>query len=155
MVMPRAPWVSLLRIIIPPVLLLLFSHVIISVDSCPLLQKGGHVPAPPHSQPWWCHRSKPPHCSPGSSDIVLLPVSSNSSGLPGPVRKAFLHTAPQVPANRSSGGRHHVRVCSQSQTPTTAHFLEGKYIQRAWMFLFLISLVEKKRSKATAFATMS
>lgn len=27
---------------------------------------------------------------------------------------------------------------SQCQAPRTPHFLEGKYIQRAWMFLFLI-----------------
>ena len=85
-----------------------------------------------------------PHCSPGSTDIVLLPVSSNSSGLLGPVRKAFLHRAPQVPANGSLGSRCHVMVRSQCHTPTTAHFLEGKYIQRAWMFLFLISLAEKE-----------
>lgn len=87
---------------------------------------------------------KLPHCSPGSTDIVLLPVYSNSFGLLGPVRKAFLHRAPQVPANGSLGRRCHVMVCSQCQTPTTAHFLEGKYIQRAWMFLFLISLAEKE-----------
>ncbi|AWP02786.1 Hypothetical protein SMAX5B_002249 [Scophthalmus maximus] len=68
----------------------------------------------------------PPHCSPGSTDIVLLPVPSSSSGLLGPVRKAFLHRAPQVPANRSLGRRRHVMVRSQCQAPTTAHFLEGK-----------------------------
>lgn len=87
---------------------------------------------------------KPPHGSPGSTDIVLLPVSSNSSGPLSPVRKAFLHRAPQVPANGSLGSGLHVMLWSQCQTPTTAHFLEGKYIQRAWMFLFLISLVEKE-----------
>lgn len=52
--------------------------------------------------------------------------------------------------------RCHVMVCSQSQTPTTAHFLEGKYIHRAWMFLFLISSAGKKKeeSKAATFATV-
>lgn len=88
-----------------------------------------------------------PHCSPGSTDIVLLPVSSNSSGLLGPVRKAFLHKAPQVPANGSLRRRCHVMVCSQCPTPTTAHFLEGKYIQRAWMFLFLNLSGRKREAK--------
>lgn len=90
---------------------------------------------------------EPPHCSPGSTDIVLLPVSSNSSGLLGPVRKALLHRAPQVPANGSLGRGQHVMVFSQCQPPTTAYFLEGKYIQRAWMFLFLISLAEKEEQR--------
>lgn len=111
----------------------------------PLLLLGGHFPAPQHSVMVMPSLAlNPPHCSPGSTDIVLLPVSSNSSGPLSPVRKAFLHRAPQVPANGSLGSGLHVMLWSQCQTPTTAHFLEGKYIQRAWMFLFLISLVEKE-----------
>lgn len=53
--------------------------------------------------------------------------------------------------------RCHVTVGSQSQTPTTAHFLQGKYIHRPWMFLFLISSARKKKeeeSKAATFAAV-
>lgn len=71
------------------------------------------------------------YCYPGSTDVVLLSVSSNSSGLLGPVRKALLHRAPQVPANGGMGRQHHVVMFSQCLTPTVALFLEGKYIQRS------------------------
>lgn len=84
-------------------------------------------------QPGWCQSSSPVL----PSDIVLLLDSSNSSGLLGPVRRASLHRAPQVPANGSPARRGHVMVFGQCLTPTAAHFLEGKYIQKAWRFLFL------------------
>ncbi len=126
----------------------LFSHVIHLCGFLPFAVAGRSRPSTSALTATVMPSLKPPHCSPGSTDIVLLPVSSNSSGLLGPVRKAFLHRAPQVPANGSLGRRCHVMVCSQCQAHTTAHFLEGKYIQRAWMFLFLISLAEKEEQSS-------
>ncbi|KAF3856309.1 hypothetical protein F7725_017032 [Dissostichus mawsoni] len=47
-------------------------------------------------------------------------VCSNSSGLLGPVRKAFLHRAPQVPANGSLGRRCHVMVTLRTCQSSTS-----------------------------------
>lgn len=120
----------------------LLRHVIISVRSA--LSCGSGVTLQHfciHSLPDAIYRAS--CCYPASIDIVL-PVSSNSSGLLGPVRKAFLHRAPQVPANSSLGRQHHVMVFAQCLTPTAAHFLKGKYIQRAWVSIFNLSASKKK-----------
>lgn len=86
----------------------------------------------------WFHR----HCpSPGFQRLLWAP---------GSCQKSFSSQSPhRCQPMAAWEADAHVMVCSQWLTPTTAHFLEGKYIQRAWTVLFLISLVENKRQSNT------
>lgn len=101
-------------------------------------------------------RKKTPRCSPGSTDIVLLPVSSNSSGLLGPVRKAFLHTAPQVPANRGPV-KQMPRDGLQPISDTHNCSLPGGKVHSQSMDVSIFNLFcweKKEESKAATFATV-
>lgn len=155
--MTRAPWVSLPWIIIPPVPLLLSSHVIISVDGfLPFAVNGrsrsstsvlAAVMMPSLKKKK--KKEKRPHAA------LLVPPTLSFSQFPAtPLgswvlsEKLFFTQPHRCQPIGGLWSRCHVMVCSQSQTPTTAHFLEGKYIHRAWMFLFLISSAGKKKRKA-------
>lgn len=163
--MTHAPWVSLPWIIIPPVPPLLSSHVIISVDGfLPFAVNGRSRSSTsvlaavmmPSLKKIKEKRKKTPCCSPGSTDIVLLPVSSNSSGLLGPVRKAFLHTAPQVPANRGPV-KQMPRDGLQPISDTLNCSLPGGKVHSQSMDVSIFNLFcweKKEESKAATFATV-
>lgn len=98
--------------------------------------------------------SPAPYFRPSSTDIVLLPVSSNSSGLLGPVRKASLHRAPQVPANGSPGRQWHVVVFRPMSDTHSCALSGGKVYSESMNVSIFKSLRLEKRSKATTLETM-
>lgn len=72
----------------------LFSRVIISVDSCPLLELERSRPSTSTLTVMMMPSLKLPHCSSGSTDIVLLPVPSKLLWAPGSCQKSFSSQSP-------------------------------------------------------------
>lgn len=86
----------------------------------------------------WFHR----HCPSPSFQRLLW--------APGSCQKSFSSQSPhRCQPMAAWEADAHVMVRGQWQTLTTAHFLKGKYNQRAWTFLFLISLVENEMQSNT------